>query len=111
MTLEYRSRDYRQSPKRRHVLDVHQIRFWVKRLHQTIGQWALVRYHTKPYPDFVEDVHEGELYVACVDVVGKGFSKSFIWPNTYRGVCWYEYDNRLAVIPKPVLTEGQANNH
>ena len=30
MTLDSRSRDCRQSPKRRHVLDVHQIRFWVR---------------------------------------------------------------------------------
>ncbi|KAK7110778.1 hypothetical protein V1264_014599 [Littorina saxatilis] len=73
------------------------------------GLWVLVQYERKPYPGVVVEVDGEEVYVDCMNAVGKGFTNTFFWPKTYQDLCWYDHDKILAVIPQPVRTSNAAD--
>lgn len=74
------------------------------------GLWVLVQYDRKPYPGVVEEVDGEEISVNCMNAVGKGFTNSFFWPQTYQDLCWYDHDKILAIIPEPVRKNNAAGH-
>ncbi|KAL8600088.1 hypothetical protein ACOMHN_051634 [Nucella lapillus] len=72
------------------------------------GLWVLVQYDRKLYPGV--DVDGEEVYVDCMNAVGKGFTNIFFWPKIYQDVCWYDHDKILAVIPNPVRINNAADH-
>ena len=73
---------------------------------ELVGQWIIVQHIKKPYPGFVEEVYEEDVYVDCMHSVGRGTTNCFFWPQKLRDLCYYEYEAVLAVIPKPTLKVG-----
>ncbi|KAL5010757.1 hypothetical protein ScPMuIL_013062 [Solemya velum] len=66
------------------------------------GKYVVVVYNGVPYPGYVEDTTECDVYVSCMHQVGRDPGKNcFFWPKAIKDKCWYEHHNILAIIPEP----------
>ena len=69
-----------------------------------LGRYVLVKYEEKPYPGIVFDVDKSEVYVECMQRVGRSLKDCcFYWLKAVKDICWYEMENVLVVIPDPEL--------
>lgn len=75
-----------------------------------VGKHVVVEYDNRPYPGFVEDAGEQDLYVSCMHQVGKRNRNCFFWPKKIKDKCWYDYDSILAIIPEPQKIEGTSSH-
>lgn len=74
-----------------------------------LGKHVVVQYDGELYPGVVINVGSNDLYVQCMHKVGK-LDNCFFWPRYRKDQCWYQYQNVLAIIPKPVKKAG-SNSH
>ena len=70
------------------------------------GLYVVVCYNKAAYPGLVVDAGQSDLYVQCVHDLGKKGHNCFYWPKKFKDVCWYDYDDVLAVIPEPTKIES-----
>lgn len=71
-----------------------------------VGKYVIVKYNSLPYPGYVQDAGQSDLYVECMHRIGKKGKKCFVWPKKIKDKCWYDYDNILAIIPEPKKIPG-----
>ena len=68
-------------------------------LDNLLNKFVIVNYDNTPYPGEVLDIDQadGDVQVKCMHNIGRN---RFFWPVRHD-VCWYKYDDILAIIPEP----------
>lgn len=69
-----------------------------------------------PYPGRILSVDENDVEVDCMHSVPNRFelaSNVFYWPKPIKDICFYSFENVVAVIPEPrqVSERGRASSH
>ena len=64
-----------------------------------MNKFVIVNYDNTPYPGEALDIDQadGDVQVKCMHKIGRN---RFFWPVPHD-VCWYKYDDILAIIPEP----------
>jgi len=81
-----------------------------------VGKYCIVTYDDKPYPGRILSVDENDVEVDCMHSVPNRFelaSNVFYWPKPIKDICFYSFENVVAVIPEPrqVSERGRASSH
>jgi hypothetical protein len=77
-----------------------------------LDKYVVVVYNKVPYPGYVEDTDESDVYVSCMHQVGRHAGKNcFYWPKAVADKCWYEHQNILAIIPEPQKIESSHSHY
>jgi hypothetical protein len=66
-----------------------------------IGKYVVVQYDGMPYPGYVEEADQSDVYVVCMHHIGKKNENRFFWPNPKQDKCWYDCQDIIALIPEP----------
>ena len=72
---------------------------------ECIGKCVCLEYDGKAYSGIVEDADMAQVYfiLNCMHSVGKEMLNCFYWPRLFPDLNWYDYDQILAIIPKPLF--------